>query len=508
MGYTMWPLTAQQIADVVCDKTNAIYDYGDLIIEGICQDHRKLKSNFMFISIMGDKFDGHSFLKQAFQNNLQLALVQKNSPYLEQLTPQERARCLCVDDVIFSLRKLAQFMRQSFAFPVIGIGGSNGKTTTKEILFSMLLGAKYKVTKTEKSENGFLGMAMTILQEGHNIHNPPNTLVLEIGIDDIGAMEQHVQLSQPNIALLTALGPEHLTGLKDWETAAKEELILFSCPSSTKIWQLNDEKIRQHFSSELKKGLNLKNDFIVVEKDQQSQVDFSSIFVTVVWHITKENEDSLNLQIEIHKQNHEIIIPGIFTLPLLGKHNAANFALAFAAALAAGRTPEEITEGFKHFTPPPMRSNLRTLPNGAQLFDDTYNASPLSVQAALSLFEKPNFSNKEKIVVLGDMLELGIESNYWHESLVPTLKKLKHTHLCLYGAAMYSCYKLLHEMKEKLVAENETRVFWLSEKEEPARFLELIEIKDWQKEVILVKGSRGMRLERFIKAAEEKCKTY
>ncbi|MES2614891.1 MAG: UDP-N-acetylmuramoyl-tripeptide--D-alanyl-D-alanine ligase, partial [Bdellovibrionota bacterium] len=408
----MWPLNAKQIYEIVTGNPCPNAHFEKLILQGISQDSRKIKPNQMFVAVKGDKYDGHNYLKQCFQNKVQLALVHVHSPVLNELTKEEKESCICVENVTDALRKLAKYMRQKFPFPVIGIGGSNGKTTTKEILYSMLLGRNNIVTKTDKSENGYLGLALTLLQESHNVENPPSALVLEIGIDEVGAMQKHLDVGKPDIVLLTALGPEHLTGLNNWDTAIKEEFILFSSPQSKKIWQLFDPKIRDFYVE------SVSNDYAVIEKNES--VDYKKNN-RIIWSILAEKEASMELLVELY--SHNKLMSYHFNLPLLGKHNAANFALAFATALCVGMTPEEIEVGFKKFIPPPMRSNLVTLPNGAVLYDDTYNASPLSMEVALHILEKPLFVDKPKLVVLGDMLELGTESNYWHEYLVPTLKK-------------------------------------------------------------------------------------
>ncbi len=509
----MWPLNAKQLYEAMTGLVCKNKGFEKIIIEGISQDSRKIKPHQIFAAIKGDNFDGHDYLKRCLESQVQLALVQQNSLILNKLTSEEKSKCICVEDVTEALRKLAQFMRKNFTFPIVGIGGSNGKTTTKEILYSMLLGQNNNVTKTEKSENGYLGIPLTLLQSSHTTLNPPSCLVLEIGIDEIGAMQQHLETSSPDIVLLTALGPEHLAGLNNWETAAKEELILLSSPTSIKIWQLSDPKINEAYFHNLKINFhNIKNDYVVIEKKEYKIYKNHSIHyenlkskTEIIWDIKKENASSSEIQIEINKFGAiNNFSPLTFNLPLPGKHNSANFALALAAALSVGVSLEAIIEGFNKFIPPPMRSNVTLLPHNILLYNDAYNSSPLSLKAALCVLENPEWLQKQKLVVLGDMLDLGGESNYWHESLVSALSKLKMTHLCLYGSAMYSCYKLLQDLKQTLLQENGTQIYWLDSKEEPSNFFDKFDF-ELQNCVILVKGSRSMRLERFIKVLEEKC---
>jgi UDP-N-acetylmuramoyl-tripeptide--D-alanyl-D-alanine ligase len=525
----MWPLSAAQIYKILTDTDCPNKQFESIKIEGVATDSRKINPSNMFIAIKGDKLDGHSYLKECLEKNIPLALAQKQSVFLNDLSEEQKSKCILVEDVTASFRKLAKYFRSQFSFPVIAIGGSNGKTTTKEILYSMLLGDHNKVTKTEKSENGFLGMAVTLTQKAHNTSNPPNALVLEIGIDDIGAMSQHTELAQADIALLTALGPEHLEGLKTWEIAAKEELILFSLKKTKRIWQLCDEKISEHFFALLKTDPeSLKKDVIVIQMDpavkprddtdaelssrsaelssrsaelssrgaelsSRGLTAGSSVEKIITWKIIASTPQETTIEIENQ----------IYTIPLPGNHNAANFALAFATAIANKQTLDDIRKGFEKFRPPAMRSKITTFPNGTILYDDSYNASPMSMTSALVSLENKDWKARPKIVVLGDMLDLGTESKHWHVELTHALKKLKHTHLCLYGPAMYDCYKLLKENEDRLLTENQTCVFWRDAFEHPGLFFDQLPA-DLSNYIILVKGSRGMQLERFVLAAEEK----
>lgn len=493
----MWPLNAKQIYEIVTNEICPNDLFESIKIHGVATDSRKATSTDLFVAIKGEKFDGHSYLAQCFEKNVPLALVQKESEFLQKLSHDQQKKCIAVDDVTAAFRKLAKYFRSHFSFSVVAIGGSNGKTTTKEMLYSMLCGKNSKVTKTEKSENGFLGMAVTLTQRDHNVDQPPSALVLEIGIDDMGAMAQHAELAQADIALLTALGPEHLEGLKTWDIAAEEELILFSQEKTKRIWQLCDEKILERFLKIKKESPeSLKKDFAVISNNQTQKSEFQNlVFKLLSWEIIKLEPQETHVKIE--DQEYKIPLPGI--------HNVTNFATAFAAALACGKSTEHIAQGFATFTPPSMRSHITTFSNGTILYNDAYNASPMSVKSALMSLENKDWENRQKVVVLGDMLDLGTESKHWHTELFHTLKNLKHTHLCLYGSAMYDCYKLLKENEDKLLTENQTCVFWRDASEHPGLFFDQLP-KDLSSFIILVKGSRGMQLERFVHAVEEKFK--
>ena len=514
----MWPLTGKEIYESITKVTNSKNSFDDFMFEGVCIDSRKIKANHFFIAIEGERFDGHTYLTECFEKGVQIALVYKGSPHLNSLSIQNRKKCIEVDNVLDKFREFAKFMRQRFSFPVIGVAGSNGKTTTKEMLASLLSGGKFKVTKTEKSENGFLGMALTLCQEAHHLDSPPNALVLEIGIDDIGAMAQHVSLGMPTISLITALGPEHLEHLINWETAAAEELILFRNPNTIRLWQFSDPKVFQAFQEYIKEQelnslnhIRTKNDFVVVEKNEIEKLPIHKdqilkyVSHIITWQTIQYSSFDSDLKFEIFPKegNKNSLENMVFKVPLPGTHNAANFALAFASAIMQKRTPQEIALGWANFAPPPMRSKITTLKNGAVLFDDSYNSSPMSLEAALNSLDNKEWNGKIKLIILGDMLDLGSESKYWHEKIFNSLKNLQNTYLCLYGSAMYDCYKLLKETEDMLISQNKTRLFWLAANEEPSQFLSNINV-NMSGLVILVKGSRGMKLDRLVKSIEEK----
>ncbi len=532
----MWPLSYKEILEhlnltFTIQPDRILGGVNEEMIHGICTDSRKLKnyravftasnSNIplLFVAIKGEKFDGHKYLLDMFKNGLALALVDKKSEHVSTLPAEYLSCCIQVDCVQTALRTFAANFRKSFNFPVIAIGGSNGKTTTKEVLYSMLSFQNRKITKTQKSENGFLGVAFTILQDAHNKNTQTDALVLEIGIDEIGAMQKHIDIARPDVALLTALGPEHLSGLKNWETAVAEELILFSAPKVKRVWQLCDPKLREHFlmhSENLSFIKTLKNDMIVLEviKEKTSTEYSENLQIqkrikehslnSVYWQIETISYDSAHITITNCSDSTTFASsPFKSKIPLSGKHNIQNFALAFGAALVLDISVENITKGFEKYAPPPQRSKISHLPFDTILFDDTYNASPMSMNAALNFLKHSDWREKRKILVLGDMLELEDESKFWHENLAFQLADLQNADLCLFGSAMYNCYGRLKETR-KIVPVSDAKdllLEWSSDTVDPSVFLE--KLGPFLKgAIILVKGSRGLKLERFVQSVE------
>ena len=376
----MWPINPAQFKKIFPNsKINAP-------IEGISTDSRKVQSHEMFIALKGEKFDGHDFVVEILNNGAACALVSESWAWQ---SPKEiRERLIEAKDTLTSFRDFAKNFRQSFDFPVFAIGGSNGKTTTKEMLHAMLSGRNAKVTKTDKSENGFIGIAKTLTMKEHNRNQKIAALVLEIGIDEKDAMAQHVELSAPDCVLLTALGPEHLEGLGTHEMAIAEELLLFKkCSGKPRIWQLSEPELAKHFD------LLEPQDCLVIDSDEFPREIESlgkskiSHFNRLYWRMESQSPEKSNVYAQWVEGAKEPISLR-FDVPLPGKHNAQNFALALATALRMGWSVKEIESGWQNFKQPPMRSRIIELSKGITLYDDCYNASPLSVNAALTALEK------------------------------------------------------------------------------------------------------------------------
>ena len=182
----MWPLSGHEIVAACCGEC-ANSNLAQIQITGVTSDSRRIAPGLLFAAIKGDKFDGHDFVAKSLDAGAPLALVSKEWVAKNVTSKQLHEKCIIVEDVTSALRQIAAKIRRRFSFPVIGIGGSNGKTTTKEML-AALLSSPFRATKTTKSENGFLGMALTLTNHEHNLNNAPHALVLEIGIDESGAI--------------------------------------------------------------------------------------------------------------------------------------------------------------------------------------------------------------------------------------------------------------------------------------------------------------------------------
>ena len=500
----MWPKTLSEIARILEVPVPALAGKGSTEISSFSTDSRKIGSGELFVAIRGESHDGHQFIDAALLKGAVGAIVE--SKWLK-TNPQFADRCFAVDDTTRALRTLGKAFRSEFGFPLLAVGGSNGKTTTKEMLACLLHSPQNHITRTHKSENGFLGLAITLTQKAHNKHNPPGALVAEIGIDDIGAMTEHVQIAQPDVALLTALGPEHLAGLGSWENAVSEELILFrNAPQQCRrVWQLCEPKLLE-VSNEIR-----ENDVIVFNKSESKSYPahisrlLSSRKISSLIFDIKEMRATRTIVHAEWSGNTNAESTGQwqteFSIPMPGIHNVQNFALALATAALIGRSSEQLMTAWQSFTPPEMRSRIIELNKGVTLLDDCYNASPASMNAAFEALLSDEWRTRHKIVVLGDMLDLGGESKSWHLNLIEKLIKIENSDLCLFGTAMYDVFKEIKTNYSRELQSGKIRLTHAGPDTNPAQFIDELSSR-LPGSVVLVKGSRGMDLGRFVKSCE------
>jgi len=482
----MWPISPEIINNLF--PTAKILSF----VEGLTTDSRSLQKGDMFVALQGEKFDGHDFVMDMLNKGAVCALVSESWAKSAPLEFQDRL--LYKGDSLNGFREFAKLFRQHFNFPVFAIGGSNGKTTTKEMLAALLSGRNIGISKTDKSENGFVGVAKTLTMRHHHQNTPLGALVLEIGIDDMDAMAQHVALAQPDCALLTALGPEHLEGLGTHQKAIEEEMLLFKLSTGKpRIWQLSESELFRHLD------LLEPQDCLVIDEDDfpRDIVKLGaykiSQFQRLYWRVETPSPASSRVIATWLDLNHGLK-KMMFQLPMPGKHNAQNFALALATSLHLGWTAEEIEKGWKNFVQPPMRSRVVELRNGITLYDDCYNASPLSMKASLASLEMGDWKTRSKIIILGDMLDLGEHTETLHLNLVSSLLAVTNAKIFLYGHAIQIIYKTI---PDKL----KNRIFHINGDEDPTTVVKQTNLLNGS--LILVKGSRGMRLERVVKYLEQ-----
>jgi UDP-N-acetylmuramoyl-tripeptide--D-alanyl-D-alanine ligase len=443
----------------------------------VTTDSRQISPGCLFVGIKGEHFDGNAFAEQALQAGaLGVVTAQPIDP-----KPWANRYIYHVSDSLAAFRDLARAWRKVFRGPVVAVAGSVGKTTTKEMTAALLRGKWPSVIKTESSQNGFVGIPMTLMSFTPDHH----AAVVEIGIDDVDAMMQHWQLVLPDLAVITVTGPEHLERLRDVETASREEFVLLVQAfhaGKTVVLNLDDERII-HLARENKiSGPNVWGFSLRQNSAQALSIPKQTIYGEYI-----ANSNRLKCTAST----------GAVTLdcPLHGAHNANNLLAAFTVGRALGLTEEEMRSGLKLFHSPPGRSEVKNLPTGQTVICDHYNANPSSFGSALEMSQTIHRSrgpSKGKLwACLGDMLELGAHEERMHRNLAKVLADHQVDEVLLVGERMRW---LLDEVNSRRINIQVRHV------ETHQTAAEVLARESRPQDTILIKGSRGLRMERVWEA--------
>lgn len=451
------------IEDIFNIPTTVIYN-PDMFksIYHVFIDSRKIKKNTLFIAIKGERFDGHDFIDEVVKKGAAAIIVSvKNFKKIKDFD----IPVITVKDTTIALGEVAKIWRSKLKAKIIGITGSAGKTTTKEIL-ATLLSEKFKVNKTVANNNNHIGVPLTILStnEKHNV------LVAELGTNHFGEIKYTASVLSPDLALITNIGDSHLEYLKNRKGvfAEKSALLKETINRGGKVFINNDDKILREFGKTLKNkitfGLNEKADYK------------ASI---------KGYDKLARPQIEIKSKK------DVFTtaLPISGEKNVLNFTAAYAVASELGLPNSRIQKAVKKIKSYNKRLEIKNHKNFT-LINDTYNANPDSMKSSLEILNKIELK-KKKIAVLGDMFELGSESKAKHLDLAVFINKTKVDEV-------YSIGKMMNLMNEKLNGKTKIHQHF-GERESLKNFLKSLDINN---SAVLVKGSRGMKMEEFVSVLE------
>ncbi len=431
-------------------------------IQRISTDTRTLKPGDLFIPLIGEHFDGHSFLHEAEAKGARGAIVScdvaSGLPIL-----------IRVPDTLVALGTMASHHRQRFSIPVVAITGSNGKTTTRAMLVS-ILSQHGSVLSPVKSYNNRIGVPLTLLelQSGHH------RAVLELGTNHPGEIRLLAEMTHPTIGVITNVGPTHLAGLGTVEGVAAEKASLLEFAQDA---VLNADNPHTAAMASKVQGTCLRFGI-----QCPAEVKARSIQQITDPSYPSGQSASLNFTLEFGAEQ----IP--IALPVLGTHNVSNALAAASAALLLGCSLQEIKAGLESYTPVSMRVQLQHV-GGITFLNDAYNANPVSMQAALDLIAQMSAEGR-KIMVLGDMLELGSESQRFHREMGEYVQQAHPDLLMTVGdqAAEIAAGAIEAGMPA-------TDIHVMDSTEEAADFLtQQLEPGD----LVLLKASRAMRFEEIL----------
>jgi len=420
---------------------------------GFCIDTRILQPDNLFIALSGSQTDGHQFVKNARDKGAAAALVQQA---VDADLPQ-----LVVQDTVAALGQLAGAWRQQFSLPIVAVTGSNGKTTLKNMIAAIMIAAcrgdGSKVLSTQGTFNNHLGLPLTLGQ----LNKQHRFAAIEMGMNHFGEIEYLTKLTQPTVAVISNAAAAHLEGVGDLAGVARAKGEIFSGLTAGGTAVLNhDDAFYDYWH-------NLIGHHTVISFGLNSGAD-----------VTASMQEGTHAQhIALNSPKGSITIH----LPLLGRHNAQNALAAAAAALALNISLDDIKTGLESIQPANGRLQIHRLENGVQIIDDSYNANPFSLQAAVETLS--SFAGK-KILVLGDMRELGSNEKDIHQTAGENIRRAGIDYLFTYGSLSLNTSQAFGEgayhfnEQEKLV--NALKPFL------------------YNQTTILVKGSRSMHMERVV----------
>ncbi len=426
----------------------------------IVTDTRKIEPGVAFLALKGERFDGEDFATDAAKAGASLVIVSNTCP------AEKVAGCaavLRVPDTLHAYQNIGHFWREKFHIPVVAITGSNGKTTTKD-LTAAVLSARGPVAKTQANYNNEVGLPLTLL----SITAEDTAAVVEIGMRGLHQIETMAPIADPSIAIVTNVGETHMELLGSIENIAraKGELVEAMGPGGTVILNGDDGRVAA-MREKAAAGVQVLTFGIEEEADVRGSA------------IHTEGSSSTRFTATYQGESHE------YTVAMVGRHNVLNTLAAITAGFAAGLTPEEIQVGLGKLQATKMRFETQDI-KGYHIVNDAYNASPMSMRAALATLQE--LVKGRKIAVLGDMLELGSIEQEAHERVGREVAEYGFSALVTYGA-------LGHFIAEGAKKAGLKEVHATDSHEEAAKALRaLLQPGD----TVLFKGSRGMAMEKII----------
>lgn len=413
---------------------------------GINTDTRNIDKNSMFFALKGPSFNANLFASEAIKKGCKFAVVDDPEVVITD-------RFILVDDTLTALQQLAKYHRMQLSIPVIGITGSNGKTTSKELI-NAVLSTQYKVASTKGNLNNHIGVPLTLLQ----INNSDEIAIVEMGANHVGEIEFLCELSNPEFGLITNIGKAHLEGFGSFENIIETKKALYNSISKNKGLAF----------------INKSDDVLLAISKELNAIFYQDKKGLIGELIDKGVTGELTFQYKTPHYQSDII-----QTHLIGNYNLNNAMSAIAIGIHFGISHNHIKKALSTYQPQNNRSQWLMTNNNAVILD-AYNANPTSTLAALEHFK--NIKVENKLAILGDMLELGSYAPIEHQNIVDYINENNIT--AFYVGPIYGhCQNIGSDKAFK-------------NSDELKHFLGSNPIS---KKTILLKGSRGIKLEKLIK---------
>ena len=410
---------------------------------GICTDTRKIKKDNIFFALKGDNFDGNKYAEKAWSAGASLCVIDDKNI--------KKDKFILTEDVLTLLQKLANYHRNYLNIPIIALTGSNGKTTTKELI-ATVLHQKYNITATQGNLNNHIGVPLTLL----SMNDDTEIGVVEMGANHLKEIELLCNIAEPNYGYITNIGKAHLEGF------GSEENILIG---KTELYEHIKRKNGLVFSNQDDKKLIQKSEGIkLVTFSDNKNSNYNTKIIKTTPLVSVEFDD-----IEINSN-------------LIGEYNYTNIAASIVIGAHFKVNSLDIKKAIESYIPKINRSQLIEKDTNSIILD-AYNANPSSMQVAIENFIKTE-TNKPKIAILGDMFELGNYALKEHQAIVDLIKESKEINEAYFVGENFYNVKIENE---KLYFKDSTESLIIALKKDV--------ITD---SLILIKGSRGMALERVL----------
>ena len=478
---------------------------GETVVNDFYKDSRLVRKNGTYIAIIGEKFDGNDFVEKAIDAGASVCIISKENANVVEKAKKNNTTLILVADTLKALQEIAKYKRSLFNIPVVAVTGSVGKTSTKDMIASVL-SSKYNTLKTKGNMNNNIGMPMTILEL-----NDENAMVVEMGMNHFGEIELLTDIAKPTIAVITNIGTAHIGNLGSRENILKAKLEILDGMKKKILVINNDNDLLHKFYLENKDnpeieihtyGIENKSEVMgyniklgedsswfdcKIENDSENKSSVNNFSIRENHAIDNdlENKSSAN-NVSIGKQNtidNDVNNEFSVEVPVGGLHFIYNSLCAITVANLLNLNQSEIKCGIKNFVPTKNRMDITKLKNGVTIINDSYNASFDSMQMLLNYLS--NFTAKRRIAVLGDMLELGDYSKELHEKVGKEVAKNNVDILIVSGEN--SKYIAEKAIKDGMNKEN---VYYFDNGNKIYNFIKKI----WRDgDCILFKASNGMR---------------
>ena len=452
-------LDLYEIAEVLSAK-NDVTQFENVALRNAEFDSRLIESGDLFVPLKGAR-DGHDFIATAFAQGAAATLSER---------PVAEGAYILVDDVLTAFQRLAQYYLEKMQVDVLAVTGSNGKTTTKDML-AQLLATTYKTYKTQGNYNNEIGLPYTVL------HMPEDTekLVLEMGQDHLGDIHLLSELAKPKTGIVTLVGEAHLEFFGSRAEIAQGKMQIADGLRKDGLLIVPADKI--------------VNEFLPADCKLVRFGPDADIFLTRL----EERKDSLSFECNFLEQR--------IDLPVTGKYNATNAMIAAYAALQEGVSEADIAQAFSELELTRNRTEWKKAANGADILSDVYNANPTAMRLILETFSTiPANPGGRKLAVLADMKELGADSKSMHGSMITSLNPEIVTDLFLYGQDMEALYDYAKEIYPP------GKVHYFIKNDEKDQFEQLtkaVREKLTPADQILLKGSNSMNLAKLVEDLED-----